>query len=42
MKLRKYIDTTDSGAEFEILEHLANGWYFIHEGLILLIMEKEV
>jgi hypothetical protein len=37
----KYIDLTESSAEYEIKRHLADGWYIHHFGLTLCIMRKE-
>ena len=42
MKLEKYFNLADYGVEYEIRAYLANGWKITHQGLTLLIMEKEV
>lgn len=41
MKLEKYFDLTEYGVEYDIKKYLANGWYITHQGLTLIIMEKE-
>ena len=42
MKIEKYFDLTEYGVEYDINRYLANGWKIIHQGLTLIIMEKEV
>jgi hypothetical protein len=42
MKLEKYIDLTEYGAEYTVRQYLANGWKITHQGFTLIIMEKEV
>ena len=42
MRLEKYFDLTEYGIEHDINKYLANGWKIIHQGLTLIIMEKEV
>lgn len=39
--LEKYIDLTEPGAEYELNRYLVNGWRIKHEGLTLIILEKE-
>ena len=41
MILEKYIDLTEYGANYELKKYLADGWTIIHEGLTLIILEKE-
>ena len=40
MKLEKYIDLTEYGADYTLNSYLANGWRIIHQGLTLIILEK--
>ena len=42
MRLEKYFNLTEYGVEHDINNYLANGWKIIHQGLTLIIMEKEV
>ena len=42
MQIEKYFNLTDYGVEQDINRYLANGWKIIHQGLTLIIMEKEV
>ena len=42
MRLEKYFDLMEYGIECDINKYLANGWKIIHQGLTLVIMEKEV
>ena len=42
MKIEKYFDLTQYGIEYDINKYLASGWKIIHQGLTLVIMEKEV
>lgn len=42
MRLEKYFDLTECGVEHDINRYLCNGWKIIHQGLTLIIMEKEV
>ena len=41
MRLEKYIDLTEYGAEYTLNQYLANGWRIIHTGLTLIILEIE-
>lgn len=42
MKLQKYIDLTEYGAEYDLSKYLSAGWKIVHSGLTLIILEKEV
>jgi hypothetical protein len=42
MKIEKYFDLTQPGVEYDINRYLANGWKITHQGLTLIIMEKDV
>ena len=42
MKIEKYFDLTEYGAQHDINKYLANGWKIKYQGLTLVIMEKEV
>ena len=42
MRLEKYFDLTQCGIEYDIQKYIANGWKIIHQGLTLVIMEREV
>ena len=42
MKIEKYFDLTEYGVEYDINRYLAAGWKITHQGLTLVIMEKEV
>ena len=41
-KIEKYIDLTETGAQYEIEKALAYGWKPTYIGLTLMIMEMEV
>lgn len=41
MRLEKYIDLTECGAEHELNKYLSAGWKIAHSGLTLVILEKE-
>lgn len=41
MKIEKYIDLTEYGAEHDLNRYLCNGWKIMHQGLTLVILEKE-
>jgi hypothetical protein len=41
MKIEKYIDLTEPGAVYDLNRYLFDGWAVIHQGLTLVILEKE-
>ena len=41
MKIEKYVDLTECGAEYTLNSYLAAGWRIRHQGLTLIILEKE-
>lgn len=41
MKIEKYVDLTECGVEHTLNSYLANGWKIAHQGLTLIILEKE-
>lgn len=42
MKIEKYIDLTAPGAAYDLTRYLGNGWSIKHQGLTLIILEKDV
>lgn len=42
MKLQKYIDITEYGAEHDLNRYLSAGWKIVHSGLTLVILETEM
>lgn len=42
MKLQKYIDLTEAGAEYEVRKYMLAGWKLVHTGLTLIILETEI
>ena len=40
--IEKYFDLTETGVEYTIKQHLANGWFVSSQGLTLLIMRKYI
>ena len=42
MKLEKYIDLTEYGAEHDLNKYLSAGWKIVHSCLTLVILETEI
>ena len=40
--IEKSIDMQESGYEYEIRKHLANGWFIHHEGTLYITMRKYI
>jgi len=42
MIIEKYFNLTEYNIQYDINKYLANGWKIKHQGLTLLILEKEI
>lgn len=39
--IEKYIDLTECGAEYDLKQLIASGWYIVHQGLTLIILRYD-